>query len=604
MANTPTTDMLPLTRETPAMQTASDTFNAFLNAPVTKLDADEYMAIDLYGVTEGLAGSGNMNFLMMQAGQTNEMLSSGGGINILGDSALFDSPLMAANNIPALAAGISQTDIGPVYGNETGFTAIDGNGAAPQSVQFSQSFGTASSTSASSTTQSLSNDTAHFSGLTSSTTSGVQTAINGSNGSNGGSGLDGTNGNNGQNGNNDGGGDTTIITNNSVTNNTTNITENPPDNIYTTVNNIVNETTEIVENVTENVFTTVNNVTENLLTTVNNVTNDLTDIISNILNGNPLGGLGPIGLNLDVILNDLTNLNLDFINGDNILNVLNGTLDLSPVLEPVEGILGDVLADLSLGVLFNPFEYDDSPNDYDLYIGTDLNLLGSDIAIPTLNIPLDPVEFLLGDINLKLDLGNDLLDLPLLGDGLLGLGQNQLGADSDTDITLPFDLALVDSELVQNALSSGLDPLEALIGDIELDLVENTLNTAHDLVGDIAELLGDIAEGESQLDSLLSLIDDLPLSTGGLDLSALISESENSGGLDTGSSLPSWTEYTLPDAGDILGEGLLSNVIDILPDPVSVLPALSNADTIPVLPSLPLVGGVFGGNHGGGGLFG
>lgn len=44
---------------------------------VAKLDADHYSAADLDGVTDGLFGSGNLNYLMIQGRQTNDVIHSG-----------------------------------------------------------------------------------------------------------------------------------------------------------------------------------------------------------------------------------------------------------------------------------------------------------------------------------------------------------------------------------------------------------------------------------------------------------------------------------------------------------------------------------------------
>lgn len=61
------------------LQTVTNLPDYFLTVPaatVSKLDADHYIAEDLHGATESLFGSGNMNFLLLQAGQTNEALNA------------------------------------------------------------------------------------------------------------------------------------------------------------------------------------------------------------------------------------------------------------------------------------------------------------------------------------------------------------------------------------------------------------------------------------------------------------------------------------------------------------------------------------------------
>ena len=49
-----------------ALQIDFDTYDAPLFVPPGKLDADQYMADDLDGVTESLFGSGNMSYAILQ----------------------------------------------------------------------------------------------------------------------------------------------------------------------------------------------------------------------------------------------------------------------------------------------------------------------------------------------------------------------------------------------------------------------------------------------------------------------------------------------------------------------------------------------------------
>lgn len=753
---------LPLTQETPAMQSTLDTFNAFLNAPVTKLDADEYMANDIDGVTEGLLGSGNLNFLMMQASQTDEAMSNANPFNIdNGEIALPPSGLLGGNSFTPLAdmgrTGDTSMDRG--FDMPSAYDGLSDSGTSGQN----NTAGTLGASSAAANSQSMN----PFSDATS-----FSSANTGSNGSNGSNGNNGNNGNNGVDG--EGGGNTTInnTTNNNVTNNVTN-------NDNTVIDNTVNLGDTNIEIINENLLETVENIyntTNDFLTTVvNNTTDILNNIINNFFEENPLD-LGPIGISLDAVLDDLLDLDLDLINGDNILSVINETIDLSPVTNLVEGLTGDIIADIGLDVILDPFQYDNSPGDYDVHVGLDLLNLG----LPSIDIPLDPVEFLLGDIDIGLDLTEDLLgSLPLLGGGtpdtdlglsgletiadltpvtnlvegvvnpvedlvgdldiladlhvdLLGLGANDTGPD--TDIVIPLDLDLIDSNLLGSDLEISLDPVEALLGDIDLDLTvagdilgniadglidneaggsvtDNILSDLGDMVsgvvggildmdgeaGDtdilldtgldildtelvdnateilldpVENILGDIditgdtsidlfnagdfaSAGDTDLslgidildaglppidinldlvesitgdidldlevssdiidmvtnpeaildgvfdtvdntlDTALDLISNLPENTGGLDLGALLP----SGG-DGDSLLPSWTESLLPDAGSVLGDGLLGGFTDILPDPVVAAPVIA-LPIIPVVIPVPhLGGGHFGGLFG------
>ncbi len=744
---------LPLTQETPSMQTI-DMFNSYVNAPVVKkLDADEYMANDLDGVTEGLLGSGNLNFLMMQAGQTDQAMSNSNADDITtnGDQFLA-SPLTGSSQIPVSADGNAGSDTSMDRGFDMPIIPGDGtNGTGNATASNATSLGASSLVSNSQSATPFS-DTSSF--------SSTQSATNGSNGNNG------TNGTNGE-----GGGNNTVI--NNTTSNTINI------------DNSVGDTT--IDIIDDNLYTTINNITNNTTDFLTEVVNNFTDIVNNIFDGN---GLGPVGLSLDATLDNLTNLNLDIISGENIVNVLDETLNLSPVLDPVSGLVGDILANISLDVILNPFQYDTSPNDFDLHVGTDVALLGLTLPDLGLDIPLDPVEALLGDIDVSLDIGEILAGLPLLGGGadngdtniqlagitdipaltpvisivdglfnpvedlagdidilgdlhvgLLGIGQD--GTGPDTDITLPLDLDLAGGNLLNDALSISLDPLENIIGDVDLDLsvagnilgdvadglVDNiaggtgtdnilsdvgnvtsdlvsdllpfnnnaggdtdlSLNTGIDvldtglvsdgldvalnpvesligdlditaspdldlfnigdsqsasdtdlhlqidlvdtalppidlpvnldlvesIVGDIdlpvdvstellsPDLLGNVMETvDNILDTAINLLDTIPTHTGGLDLGALLPG--DAGGGDILSPVTSWTETLIPDAGSLLGDGLLSGVNDLIPDPVSIIPALTlpTVPVVPVVPVIPSGGSHHGGLFGGGGLFG
>lgn len=773
---------LPLT--SPIDTASVDPLGILMATPMRKLDADEYTANDLDGVTESATGSGNLNFLMMQAAQTNESI---GTLNP------FDAQGNKGPNSASFAGAVTYADGDEVYTTSMDRpaeyeapadtqTLFDGGG---NSVLATSNFnGGGGNPFADSTPSS------DASAVTPASPTSGTNGVNGLNGNNGFSGIDGHDGNGGggdgdiiiiNNNNNQ----TTVINNNTtvyegsttniydtvntVTNNVTNIVDSTTTNIFDTVNNVTNNLTTILDGTTTNLFDTINNVTNNVFDTVNNLTttltdtvtnlfdtvnhittnlteilnntvNNITDILTNITdilggggdgNGGLLGGLGPIGLNLDATLDGVTNLSLDILNGDTITNLLNETLGTAPILTPVTDILGELMSSTSLDILLNPFQPDNSAGDVDLHLGADINLLGLQIPTIALDIPLDPIEALLGDIDLSLDLNNTLLDgllgggigdggipivsdllggLPggigggdggipvvsdllggllgggsgngdtdlalgglgglldagvingvaqtivnpvedLLGDidiggtiglGLLGLESGQTGAD--TDITIPLDIALIDSPLPLHDLNISLDPIESLVGDIDLDL-----GVAANLLGDVAGNLFDTAAGgtgtdgllpsvgnvltdvaggildsgvgdllgglfdvlEFTMDNAISIVDSAPTNTGGLDLGALTGGLTNGLTDVVGGDAGSWTETILPNAGDLLGGGIggvLGGITDgslfsSMPDVGAGAPALS-LPAIPVLPSIPVLGGgLFGGGHGGG-LFG
>lgn len=676
-------DSLPLTQENASMQNSPEPLNAFMSAPVRKLHADEYIASDLDGVTDSSTGSGNLNFLMMQAGQTDAAIAS-------------HNPYQSSGNgndaISALSAAVrNHADAGKTFAtNYQGGNDSDGSLG---SSHFTASELTQAARNAPESTATASiSPTSHYSTESIQspppvpTSSNPASAQNGMNGTSGTSGTNGTNGADGADGadgtNGNGSGNVTNVTNNTVTNNTTNNTTNNYNETNTTNNEthvsvIGGDTTEIIENVYNSTTETITNITEDVADILTTVTNNVFDTINNILDGTglPLPS-GPIGLTLDATLDQLTNLNLDLLNGGNILNVLHETLDLSPILDPLSGITGNLLSDTSLGVILDPFNYDSSANDHDLSVGVNLDVLGIDIPDIAIDVPLDAVEFLLGDIDINLDLVNDLLGLGLFqnapgdtdialgggapleildpvsaitsgivnvaedltGDidlaghiGLGLLGTNDTAA-TDTDITIPLDLDIAGHDLVTQTLSLPLDPLEAIVGDIDIDLgaavnvlgnvADNLFDSAsggtgdHGLLAGAGDLLGGVASellsNVPHADDLFSTVDCLvgglfdtaetavgialcaPAHTGGLDLGALL---PNIGeGVDH--SPLAWTESIVPDVSGLLGGGLFGGTDAPAIDPIAVAAPVVSLIT----PVLPVAGGLLGGHHGG--LFG
>lgn len=578
-----------LPEDTQAARDAADLFNSYLNAPVTKLDADEYSAQDLDGVTESVLGSGNMNFMMMQAGQTDEAIAASRGYAPIDNALAFsaatlpptdDLPAPAGTNAPnsgndvqsfaapAAAGGGNARSIEPATNENAAFSTQNKASAASPvvgyaaPVQSSASSANATDGTSSTTTNNTTNggDTTTIINNTTNTTTTNNTVINEYS-----TGDTITIINNEYNGT-----DTTTIleTVENIYNNTTttitNITENLSTDLTEIVNNTVNNVTDITENLTEVINNTVNNVTDitdNLTEIINNTVTNVTSIVNNVPDGLPLDDLGPIGLDLDLALSDLTSLNLDVIGLGGVTNVIDTVLDLTPILDPVTNLTGDLLTGVSVLALLDPFNPDTSANDTDLNIGVDLGLLNLPIPDLALDIPLDPVESLLGDIDLSLDVTEQLLNiLPPVGGGnnpdtdlgldlqspellapaldpvldlaentvngvfnpvedlagdidiggevgleLLGIGDAGNDAPgTDSDISIPLNLDLVDSDLLDNALDINLDPIEHLTGDIDLDL-----GIAGDVLGQTADNLIDGFSGGTGTDNLLSGIGDI-----------------------------------------------------------------------------------------------
>lgn len=645
---------LPLTN--PIDTSSVDPLGVLMATPMRKLDADEYTANDLDGVTESATGSGNLNFLMMQAGQTNEAIDTLNPFNAQGNKGPSNA---------SFANSVTYAD-----GDEVYTTSMDRPSGyeAPADTQTLFDSGGSSVLATSNFNNSGSNafaDSAPSSSASAVTPANSTSGTNGLNGLNGNNGFSGVDGQDGNGGGGDGdiiiinnnNNQTTVINNNTtvyegsttniydtvnnVTNNVTNIVDSTTTNIFDTVNNVTNNLTTILDGTTTNLFDTINNVTNNVFDTVNNLTtnildhvtnlfdtvnhittnlteilnnavNNITDILTNItdiFNGGGDGGLpilGPIGLNLDATLDGVTNLSLDILNGNTITNILNETLGTDQILTPVTDLLGNLMSSTSLGILVNPFQPDNSADDVDLHLGLDLNLLGLQLPAIALDIPLDPVEALIGDIDISLDLNNALLDgIPVVSDllgGLLGngggtgdtdaaigglggllnagvvngvaetilnpvedllgdidiggaVGLGLLGLDSgqtgpDTDISIPLNIGILDNTVLGgDALHISLDPLENIIGDVDLDL-----GVATNLLGDVAAPLFDTIAGGTGGDTILSGLGDAVSGLAG----GLLSTNDAAGD----------TDLAIETGIGLLDHGLLGNALDVALNPV------------------------------------
>ncbi|MCD8494114.1 MAG: hypothetical protein LRY39_01640 [Alphaproteobacteria bacterium] len=431
--------------------TQLDLFDNSVFIPVGKLDADQYAVDDIDGVTESLFGSGNMNFLSLQAAQTNEYLASLAGSSDQPSFNDTDAPAFFQNasilegaatslgiQTPSSTRGSyfsngedSSLDAGrPLGGENHESHAYAGNADAGPDVT---STAKASASSFYNPTPLL-NDTLG--------------ADNGLNGNNGGSGTvqivttglngnDGSNGSDGQDGGGGGGGDTLI-----------DIDIDLGDTLGDVINNTVNEVSDLLTTIVNNAGDIVTNVTDILGDTINNVTDILTTIINGVLGDDGLH----IGLNLDVIDTVLGNLSLDI--GDTISGALNAGLDLAPLTDVLNNLtdLGlPILADLDLGLNF-----DIDPSNIMLNLG-DINDLGS--LIDTVDDLLNPyINLDVADTSEVTDVVSGVLDN-------LGLGDNSL---LDAVIQLAND---------------ALDPVDSIVNTVE-DLVQDPLATVSGLLDD------------------------------------------------------------------------------------------------------------------------
>lgn len=619
-----------------------------IEIPSGKLDADEYSAEDLDGVTESLFGSGNMNFLSLQAGQSNDTITLNDSFALGAGDQFFSLPATEGQTVPAFD-GSSQ--------NENIFDTARGR-AGPVTMDKAVDSGESSNIDALVTDGQLSHGMIGSIGASAlSLDKGAFSASSGAN----------TNGGDISETHNS---ESTTINNNTTNNNTTNsdTIQNTVNTVGDTIGDVVNLGGDIIESILNssvNVTDIVNTLTENITditdiagdiwnnlsldeivnfgdvvnmvvnneavtelteivnTTVNNTLNTLTENLTGLLDE------GVIALHLDDTLLSSTGLNLDLSLSD----TLSGGLDAGTLTGGAQDLilgatgldlplLSDSQASIGFDLLGGAAELDNTLGDTDITLNG-LDNLGLDIP----DIALDPVEGLVGDIDIALDIpeeltdpgallndvqdaiGNldtldlgELNDLPdLLGgegsEGALGIEIFDAVLEQDLDMTLD-DLTTgaleeVLPEMADTGLESGLEEVlgldlatpqsnesEGALVDGLLDTVDNTLDQADSLLGGLAseENVPDIQEAGD-------LVDALDLLSGGHE------DGGENGGLDDSI----WT-----DIGD-LGDGLFDDIVggdlgggDLLPDPIGgVAEGLGGLD-IPLNHDGGAFGGLFG----------
>ncbi|MFN3827528.1 MAG: hypothetical protein ACK4NR_07880 [Micavibrio sp.] len=268
------------------------------------------------------------------------------------------------------------------------------------------------------------------------------------------------------------------------------------------------------------------------------------------------------------LISDVTdNLGLDDFLGDNPLGteLLDG------------GLLG--------GVLGGDDGNSDADTDTDLTLDAGIEVAGIEVPDINLDIPLDPVEDLVGDIDIDVDL-QALTDADVLESIAADVGDGDLGGAADnlvTELGVNADLDLL-----------GDNPLSAELGTETVSVLLDNLDSADD----VGQILDDLSAGDIE-----GIVDDLETALGVNETLDLLGG--EAGALDI---LPddlgdvlSGSEGGL-DAGAIMGELLGGNSIpDILPEPEGTF-TQGLGDVVDTTPILGGLGGLLGG--GGGGLFG
>ncbi len=475
-----------------------------LSAPVTKLDADQYMAEDLDGVTENIFGSGNLNFLLMQSSQTNDAI------------ALAD-PFLITGEAPTAAGGLTSA---------ASFTSW--NDSTPNAFSLGGADFSADRAIADIGSSNEDSGIGHGGGFTASTLTSLEAAsfaVNsstaaplsaidgadggGDDGQSGKSGTDGINGNNGEG--------TTI----------TNVDNSIDVDIGDVLVDI--DIGDIIVDLGDLTIIDLDDVTNLITTTITEIfnltelTNDITSIVNNLINNIFGGGEGGLTLHLDAILSDLTSLNLDVLSGDAVTNLISEVIDLSPVtdlLAPITGGNDLMLVDLHSLISILDGHNEHRAGDTDLGIGLIGDLDGLNLLDGVIDVAFNPIEDVVGDIDILADLGLDLFNADTsAGDSdlLLGLGLDLV--DHELLDTALLDTGLLDNSLLNtglldiagDGLELNLDLVENILGDIDLDLgagadlfSQTTDNIIDGLAGgsgddtllaDAGDLLGDIAGG-------------------------------------------------------------------------------------------------------------
>ena len=219
-------------------------------------------------------------------------------------------------------------------------------------------------------------------------------------------------------------------------------------------------------------------------------------------------------------------------------------VDADVLLDPVEAVAGDIDVALDAGIdLLNPgAETTAGGDDTDLTVDSGLDLAGTDVLDVDADVPLDPLEAVIGDLDVDLDTQIDLLGTgsgtdathdaaesteAALSDAAeatetavdateegLEAAVSDLSGDlhgdtptqsGDTDLTIDGDLDILDLDTLDVAADAVLDPAEAIVGDIDagLDAGFDLLNPGADTTGsDDTDLTADMDLDVAGLDIL------------------------------------------------------------------------------------------------------
>ncbi len=471
-----------------------DFFSAPLTMPAGKLDADEYFAEDMDGVTESLFGSGNLSFLSLQSGQSNDQIA-------MDMDSLSGADDVHISNLAYLNGFIPTIAHAPVTGLKMGDTGYNPSLAAGPSLTIGNaSLGNGAATAEHLTgTASASLPVSTLSSGTSLFSPSSYIAMGGNIGDNV-------------------GGDTNSSmvvqgdTHNHYSENHTVVENIIQGDVTHIVNNVTNHITDIGGAVTNVLCNVVNNVAGD---TVTHITNHLTDLLT---------GNGHIALNLDATLLDTVGAHVgvlieDSIAGDISVNAV--TAHVTDLVQDLTGLHIPVVADLGAVIGFDLLNggagTDNGAGDTDLVING-LDPLG----IHLLDIALDPLENLVGDIDLTVNLPTQLLEpAALVGelhDTIESLGNiDIISVPEILDILSPEGLeGALDIEFFDHTFGQGLD---VAVGDVLGILPEIECLPG----GDVVQGVTDCAQGVVNavltpcvIDPVLNLLNCVPETDNGV----------------------------------------------------------------------------------------
>lgn len=475
------------------------------DVPVARLNADMYAAEDIDGATEGLTGSGNLNYLVLQSSQTNEARqvndpfatdtdgSDLGGVSGAGAGGI--AALAGSDGGDLLSRAVDgdgsmgDLDAGPVMfdGQGTDAGGIGGGGGGGIAPISALSYNSATSNTLNQLYEGDEfNEVNNPPGGPGTPGGPGRPGDPGGNGS-GNNGNDGNSGNDGRDGGPGPAGP-----------------PGPgPEDLPGPDGDDVDLTLDLDTGILDSDYDINLDLIEEIL---GDLDIDIDGVINDILNGGILGGSG-LGIDLDHLGNGLLDLDSDNLIGTTVTeleNLTNQLVDMLP--DEITGLLTNPLGSVADLLGFN------ADGDTDLVVNLVPNLPVDIAMLDTLglHVPLDPVEEILGDIDINIDtVLADLLNGNILEDTDLLLtafhNQNDILTLASDDVLAPaLDLldgvtgGMLDSVLNgpgdgDTDLSVGilsdlgffgggtsdihvpLDAVETLIGDIDID-IDNLLS--------------------------------------------------------------------------------------------------------------------------------